>query len=100
LHRRLAVRLAVLFAPFLDLDREAGAACRPDLLAAEIAGRLRFILRQDEELRARRQIVDEISGLAPRATVRNTADDEIGALGLQGGNEFGERRFAPGDLHA
>src|SRR6266850_5738297 len=83
LHGGLAVRLAILLAPFLDLDRETGAARRADLLAAEIGGGLRLVLRQDEELRARRQIVDEISGLAPRAAVRNTADDEIRALGLQ-----------------
>src|SRR5437867_2171594 len=36
----LAVRLAVLLAPLLDLDRETGAARRPDLLAAEIDGGL------------------------------------------------------------
>src|SRR6266511_3400578 len=79
----LAGCLAVLLAPFLDLDREAGAARRPDLLAAEIGGRLRRIFRQNEELRTCRQIVDEIGGLAPRAAVRNAADDKIRTLGLQ-----------------
>src|SRR5437879_7459271 len=69
LHSGLAARLAILLAPLLDLDREAGAACRTDLLAAESNGRLRLILRQDEELRACRQIVDEIGDLAPRAAV-------------------------------
>src|SRR3954447_8244357 len=47
LHGGLAVRLAILLAPFLDLDREAGAARRSDLLATEIDGGLRRVLRQD-----------------------------------------------------
>src|SRR4029079_4136005 len=83
LYGSFAVRLAILLAPFLDLDRETGAARRPDLLAAEIDGRPRGIIRQDEALLTRSQILDEIGDPTPRASVRNAADDEIRAPGLQ-----------------